>query len=158
MTGLQTSERGNIDLSEGIRIGVDVALETGGVSEKMVGSAETPLLKTSSTDQGQNHRPRGHRRVADRSRQRSRELFFLAGGVALAGGGHATTLKFPGSIAAGFIKLVDFEAALQQVPPSSRWTVSPIRKPPTRLSDWASPKWPLQRTRWGSTSWRVRFN
>ena len=93
MTGFKTFERENIELRVGDRIGVDIALETGSVSEKMVVSAETPLLETSSTDQGQiiSSKDIGELPIAHGS---VRELFFLAGGVALAGGGNTTALKF----------------------------------------------------------------
>ena len=59
----------------------------------MVVSAETPLLETSSTDQGQiiSRKDIAELPIAHGS---VRALFFLAGGVALAGGGNTTALKF----------------------------------------------------------------
>jgi hypothetical protein len=93
MTGFKTYQRDNIELRISDRIGVDVVLEPGDVSEKVAVSAETPLLETASTNVGQvistrniQELPTAHGSV--------RALFFLAGGVALAGGSYATAAKF----------------------------------------------------------------
>ena len=93
LAGFKTFQRDNIELRISDRVGVDIALETGNVTEKLVVSAQTPLLETSSTNVGEvisnrdiDELPIPHGSV--------RALFFLSGGVTLAGGGNATALKF----------------------------------------------------------------
>ena len=93
MAGFKTFLRENIELRITDRIGVDIVLEPGSVTEKIVVSAETPLLETASTNVGQ---VISNRSIAElpMSHGSVRALFFLSGGVTLAGGGNSTALKF----------------------------------------------------------------
>ncbi len=93
LTGFKTFERRNIELRINDRLGLDVVLEVGDVSEKMAVTAETPLLEVASANVGQvidtrriTELPIPHGSV--------RSLFFLLGGVTLAGGGYSTAEKF----------------------------------------------------------------
>ncbi|MEO7144206.1 MAG: carboxypeptidase-like regulatory domain-containing protein, partial [Bryobacteraceae bacterium] len=93
LSGFKVFERDNIELRIGDRIGVDIALEPGQVTEKVMVSAETPLLETESTNVGQ---VISSRDIAELPIPHGsvRALFFLAGGVALAGGGNSIAMKF----------------------------------------------------------------
>ena len=85
LAGFKMFQRDNIELRINDRIGVDIVLEPGNVTETIVVSAETPLLETSSTNVGQ---VISNRDIAELPIPHGsvRALFFLAGGVALAGG------------------------------------------------------------------------
>lgn len=93
LAGFKMFQRENIELRINDRIGVDIVLEPGSVTEKIVVSADTPLLETSSTNVGQ---VISNRNIAELPIPHGsvRALFFLAGGVALAGGGNSTAPKF----------------------------------------------------------------
>ncbi|HCC58875.1 MAG TPA: hypothetical protein DEQ47_16765 [Solibacterales bacterium] len=93
LAGFKTYQRENIELRINDRVGVDILLEPGNVSEKIVVSGETPLLETASINVGQ---VISNRNIAELPIPHGsvRALFFLAGGVALAGGGNSIAMKF----------------------------------------------------------------
>ena len=93
VAGFKSFQRDGIEIRINDRIGLDIRLEVGDMSEKLVVSAEAPLLETASANMGQV--------VENRSIQELptmhgsvRSLFYQLGGAALAGGAYGAAPKF----------------------------------------------------------------
>ncbi len=93
LSGFKTFERHDVEIRINDRLELDIALEVGNVSEKVSVTADTPLLETATANVGQvidtrriTELPIPHGSV--------RSLFFLLGGVTLAGGAYAIAPKF----------------------------------------------------------------
>ena len=93
MAGFKSFEKTNLEVRINDRLGLDITLELGSATEKVTVSAETPLLEVASANVGSvidarriTELPLPHGSV--------RSLFFLMGGVTLAGGAYSTAEKF----------------------------------------------------------------
>ena len=117
--GFKTFQRKNIELRISDRVGLDISLETGSVSEKIEVTAETPLLETATTSEGQvfsnrsiDELPMPHGSV--------RALFFAAGGVWPGRRRKHHRHEVPGPLPPGIVKLADLQRLAHRAPPSSR--------------------------------------
>ncbi len=93
LAGFKTAEKRDIEVRINDRLNVDIVLEVGDISEKVSVSAEVPLIEVATANVGQvidtrriTELPIPHGSV--------RSLFFLLGGVTLAGGGYSIAEKF----------------------------------------------------------------
>jgi hypothetical protein len=93
VSGFKSYERRDVELRINDRVSLDITLELGNVTEKVSVTAESPLLEVASANVGQiidtkriTELPIPHGSV--------RSLFFLLGGVTLAGGSYSTAEKF----------------------------------------------------------------
>ncbi len=93
VAGFKTFQRGGIEVRIGERIGLDIRLDVGDVTEKLVVTAETPLLETATANVGQ---VVDSRRVQELPTMHGsvRSLFYQFAGAALAGGAYASAPKF----------------------------------------------------------------
>lgn len=93
VAGFKSFEKNHLEVRINERLGLDIGLEVGDVSEKMTVSADTPLLEVASANVGS---VIDSRRIMELPLPHGsvRSLFFLMGGVTLAGGAYSIAGKF----------------------------------------------------------------
>lgn len=93
VAGFKAFQRDGVEVRISDRIGLDIQLEVGDVSEKLVVTAETPLLEVANANVGQ---VIDTRRVMELPTMHGsvRSLFYQFAGAHLAGGAYASAPKF----------------------------------------------------------------